>query len=89
MVADLPVKYSTCITVNEQLFAVGGQDLCNKVTNNIYTYNIETNSWKVISHMLTSRQLCLVVVFSGNKLMVVGGKTDATATDKVEIASAD
>ena len=54
MVPDLPVKYSTCITVNEQLFAVGGQDLCNKVTNNIYTYNTETNSWKVISHMLTS-----------------------------------
>ena len=39
--------------------------------------------------MLTSQHLCLVVVFSGNKLMVVGGETDATATDKVEIASAD
>ena len=89
MIGNLPVKYSTCITVNGQLLVVGGQDLCNKVTNNIYTYNTETNSWEVISHMLTSRQLCLVVVFSGNKLMVVGGKTDATATDKVEIASAD
>ena len=89
MVADLPVKYSTCITVNGQLLAVGGQDLCHKVTNNIYTYNTETNSWEVISHMLTSRHLCLVVVFSGSKLMVVGGEIDATATDKVEIASAD
>ena len=39
MIGDLPVKYSTCITVNEQLLAVGGQDLCNKVTNNKYTYN--------------------------------------------------
>ena len=89
MIADLPVKHSTCITVNGQLLAVGGQDLCNKVTNNIYTYNTETNSWEVISHMLTSRHLCLVVVFSGNKLMVVGGMTDCAATDKVEIANAD
>ena len=89
MIADLPVKYSTCITVNGQLLAVGGQDLCNKVTNNIYTYNTETNSREVISHMLTSRHLCLVVVFPGNKLMVVGGKTDATATDNVEIGSID
>ena len=39
--------------------------------------------------MLTSRHLCLVVVFPGNKLMVVGGKTDATATDNVEIGSID
>ena len=62
MIADLPVKHSTCITVNGQLLAVGGQDLCNKVTNNIYTYNTETNSWEVISHMLTSR---LTLVFSG------------------------
>ena len=88
-IADLPVKYSTCVTVNGQLLAVGGQHLYNKVTNNIYTYDTETNSWEVISNMPTPRRLCLVVVFPGNKLIVVGGKTDATVTDKVEIGSID
>lgn len=83
------MKYSTCVTVNRQLLAVGGQHLYNKVTNNIYTYDTETNSWEVISNMPTPRRLCLVVIFPGNKLMVVGGETDATVTDKVEIGSID
>ena len=57
--ADLPVTESTGVTLNGQLLAVGGYDsrkkgtLQNEFTNNIYSYNTETNCWEVISHMPT------------------------------------
>ena len=87
-IADLPVEHSTLITLNGQLLAVGGQDYQNK-TNNIYSYNRETNSWEVISHMTTPRYQCLVAVLLHNELMVVGGWTTSGDTDKIEIASVE
>ena len=87
-IADLPVEHSTLITLNGQLLAVGGQDYQNK-TNNIYSYNRETNSWEVISHMTTPRYQCLVAVLPHNELMVVGGWTTTGDTDKIEIASVE
>ena len=86
-IADLPVKGSTCVTLNGQLVTVGGRDSREKATNKIYTYNTETNSWEVISHMLTTQRHCLVIILPGNKLMVVGGVTDTAVTDKVQIAT--
>ena len=87
-IADLPVEHSTLVTLNGQLLAVGGQDYRNK-TNNVYSYNRETNSWEVISHMLTPRYQCLVAVLPHNELMVVGGWTTSGDTDKIEIASVE
>ena len=87
-IADLPVEHSTLVTLNGQLLAVGGQDYRNK-TNNIYSYNRETNSWEVISHMPTPRYQCLVAVLPHNELMVVGGWTTTGDTDKIEIASVE
>ena len=87
-IADLPVEHSTLVTLNGQLLAVGGQDYRNK-TNNVYSYNRETNSWEVISHMPTPRYQCLVAVLPHNELMVVGGWTTSGDTDKIEIASAE
>ena len=84
--ADIPVFRSTCVTLKE-LLAFGGQDAHKKDTNSIYSYNTETNSWEIISHMPTSRHWCLVTVFSDNELMVVGGETDTGDTDKVEMAT--
>ena len=84
---DLPVKGSTCVVLNGQLVAVGGYDSDShyKDTNSIYAYDTETSCWEVISQMPTPRHWCLVAVLPGNKLMVVGGKTDDRFTDKVEI----
>ena len=84
-ITDLPVKGSTCATLNGQLLTVGGLE--DNVTNCIYSYNTETNSWEVISYMPTPRCWCLVAVLPGNKLMVVGGKTVIGDTDEVEIAT--
>ena len=76
-VADLPVTFSTCTTFCGQLLAVGGEH-----TTAIHQYNPETNSWEVISHMLTGRRETLVAVLPGNKLMVVGGySTGYTPSD--------
>ena len=85
-ITDLPVKASSSVTLNEQLLAVGGCNSEEKDSNNIYSYNTETNSWEVISHMPTPRSWCLVAVLPSNRLMVVGGETDNVDTDKVEIA---
>ena len=85
---DLPVEHSTLVTLNGQLVAVGGQDYRNK-TNNVYSYNKETNSWEVISQMPTPRYQCLVAVLPHNELMVVGGWTTSGDTDKIEIASVE
>ena len=87
-IADLPVEHSTLVTLNGQLLAVGGQDYRNK-TNNVYSYNRETNSWEVISQMPTPRYQCLVAVLPHNELMVVGGWTTTGDTDKIEIASVE
>ena len=85
-IADLPVTCSTCVTLCGQLLAVGGRDLHEKVTNNVYSYDMETNSWEVISQMPTSRCWCLVTVLPHNELMVVGGWTGTRETDIVETA---
>ena len=84
---DLPVMDSTCVTLNGQLVAVGGRDSDGKFTNDVYSYNTETSSWKVISQMPTPRSWCLVAVLPGNKLMVVGGETYTGDTQEVHIAS--
>ena len=67
-VVDLPVKGSTCVTLNGQLLAVSGRDSHEKPTNNIYTFNTKINSWEIISRMPTSRYWCLMAVLPANKL---------------------
>ena len=86
-ITDLPVKGSTCVTLNEQLLAVSGFDRRGRYTNNIYMYNTQTSSWEIISHMPHPRCRCLVTVLPGNKMMVVGGQINTGDTDKIEIAT--
>ena len=92
-ITDLAVENSTCTALNGQLLAVGGQDSHEMVTNNIYFYNQDSDSWEVISHMPTPRYQCLVAVLPHNELMVVGGWTTSGDTDtekktgKVEIST--
>ena len=85
--ADTPVTFSTCASLQGQLLAVGGRDSVGKSTTAIHMYNTTTNSWEVISHMTTPRRRCLVAVLPHNKLMVVGGRTAHGETNSVETAS--
>lgn len=72
---DIPVYYSTCVSIRNQLFAVGGLDSQQQPSTAIYTYDLTTNSWQVISHMPTARYDCLVSILSNSQLIVAGGCT--------------
>ena len=85
--ADTPVALSTCVSLQGQLLAVGGEDSSHKATTAVHMYNTTTNSWEVISHMANPRWLCLVLVLPHNELMVVGGAQFWNSTDTVEIAT--
>ena len=90
LVADLPVIRSTCVSCHGQLLAIGGYDTdSRKSTTAVYMYNSTTNSWEIISHIITGRWNCVTAVLPDNRLMVVGGYTDsssAIAIDTVEIS---
>ena len=59
-----------------------------KPTTAVYMYNSTTNSWEIISHMITGRCDCFTAVLPDDQLMVVGGCTDGFAeSDIVEFAS--
>ncbi len=70
-IAPLPVSWSSLVTINGHLLAVGGTYSDRDKTEDIYQYN-ET-SWIVISQMSTPRSSCPTAALPGTKLMVVGG----------------
>ena len=88
-IADVPVYCSTCVAVNGELVAVGGEDVDYKNKSAIYGYHSTTDSWDIINNMPTARRYPLVAVFQTNEVMVVGGFLDVLLqrTDKTEIVS--
>ena len=86
-ITDLPVEYSTIVTLNRRLLAIGGLNRqASSYTNAIYSYNPVTNFWQFINCLPTARYNCLVTVLPSNKLMVVGGVTNTVLIDTVDIA---
>ena len=87
-VADLPVELSSHVTFNSQLLTLGGYDSKHQPTTAIHMYQPTTNSWEIISHMITPRSQCLSAVLPDNQLMVVGGYTTASkGCDSIEFGS--
>ena len=74
-VANLPVRYSTAVSLHDRLLAIGGMDSKGKPTTAVHMYQPATNSWEIISHVITPRYACLSAVLPDNQLMVVGGRT--------------
>ena len=85
-ISDAPVYNSTCVAVDGELLAVGGQDERYEVTSAVYKYELTSNSWNLISNMPTSRYDSLVVVLPTNEMMVMGGSEGLHSTDTVLIA---
>ena len=84
---NLPVTWCACVSINSQLLLIGGMNLDNQPINGVHRYNPLTNSWEIVSHMLTARRQCFAAVLSDDQLMVVGGITEAgDSTDSTEIA---
>ena len=73
-VADVPgpVLYSTCVAINNKLFAVGGRTSNYRPLADIYCYCPLQNSWQIAGKMPTARSMC-ITAFVTNKLVVVGG----------------
>ena len=89
-VTDLPGEYSTLVSINNRLFAIGGRDSDYKPTTAVHLYVLVNNSWQTISHLRTPRWWCFAVVLPNNRIMVVGGLTTGSSyseTDTVEFAS--
>ena len=93
-IADLPVTESTCVSIGDKLFAVGGMDSDGKPTATILLHDQDANAWEIVSEMSTARSWCFAAVLPEGKLLVVGGCTRSgifykslAVTDKVEIAS--
>ena len=60
-IANVPMKYSTCSTLNGRVLAVGGEDSRDTFTADVYMYNGDTDSWSLVGHMSIGRSRCLVV----------------------------
>ena len=87
-VADLLVKLSTLVSINNRLLAIGGRDSDYKPTTSVHLYDPVNNSWQTISHLSTPRKECFAVVLPNNRIMVVGGiTTRSSTTNTVEFAS--
>ena len=84
-ISNIPVRYSSYVSLHGQLLAIGGLDSHVKTTTAVHMYSPSSNSWEVISHMTTPRQQCYAAVLPGDQLIVIGGET--SITDAVEIAT--
>ena len=73
-IADVPMSYSTCTTLNGRVLAVGGWGSHGRdtPTPNVYMYNGDSDSWSLVGHMSTARSECLVVGLR-DCIIAVGG----------------
>ena len=71
-VADVPMRWSTCTTLNGRVLAVGGVDSHGNPTAAVHMYNPDSDSWLVLGNMPTARSLCLVVGLR-DCIIAVGG----------------
>ena len=91
--ADLPLYRSTCVSLCDNLLAIGGIGNAFRLTKDtgskaVYAYKPTTNSWKVISEMSMARYDCFAVTLpTTNELMVVGGRSEGISTSLVQFAS--
>ena len=86
-VADLPLTWSTCVSVQNRVLAVGGRVSEDNFSTAIHMYDPDSNIWEVIDHMSVPRRQCFATVLPNRILMVVGGWTGGSRIDSVELAS--
>ena len=87
-IPDLPVRYSTCVTVQGKVLAIGGIDKQCRRTTSIYELNTDNNEWSHKSDMNVARKECLATALPDKNILVLGGFTTGfTGTDETEIAT--
>ena len=78
-----PHYFSTCVSINDELLAVGGASDITKnpqAKTEVYRYNQSEGSWNLFTNMITPRYNSLVAVFPTKNLMVVVGGMDRSAS---------
>ena len=86
--AELPVKLSTLVTLQNRLLAVGGRSFDGNDVSDVLQYDPVSNSWRKIGALGLKRRLCLAAVIPNNKLLVVGGwNKDGSSLTSIEITS--
>ena len=86
-IPDLPVRDSTCVTVQGKVLAIGGLDKQWEITTSIYELNTDNNKWSHKSDMNIARSCCLATALPDNNILVVGGATGTGHTDETEIST--
>ena len=84
-IKSIPVTGSTLVRFGYDLLAVGGVHSARNPTSHVYRYDSRTNSWTVASPMKNKRSRCLAFVFPEDSLIIVGGYTNPSPTDAVEM----
>ena len=84
-VANLPVKRSTCVSLQGQLLVIGGEISHDEPSTVVYVYNPITDYWKTNSHVTVLRCKRYAVAVSENQVLVIGG-TPSSDTN-MEISS--
>ena len=77
--STLPVYKSTVCTAGGMLLAIGGVDpACRDTdTQNVFQYRPSTDTWTMCTEMPSARSSCLASVVEGNKLVILGGRSDS------------
>ena len=79
-IADVPMMWSTCTTLNGRVLAVGGSYSHYTRIADVYMYNADSDSWPLVGHKSRARKMCLVVGLRDCMIAVGGFYTFLTAT---------
>ena len=85
-IADVPMNYSTCTTLNGRVLAVGGRDSHGTPSPNVYMYNADSDSWPLVGHMSTARSWCLVVGLRDCIIAVGGFRTSSVEVGYLQLS---
>ena len=84
-VTNLPVRGSSCTTLNGRVLAVGGEDSHGDPTALVHMYDCESNSWLVLGNVSTARSWCHVVGLRDCIITVGGIMHTAVQTTTLEV----
>ena len=84
-IADVPMKHSTCTTLNGRVLAVGGKDSHDTYTADVCMYSADSDSWQLVGHMSTARFRCLVVELR-DCIIAVGGGTSSVEVGYLQLS---
>ena len=83
-IADIPVKRSTCTTLNGRVLGVGGYSR-GTPTPKVYMYSADCDSWPLVGHMSTARSKCLVVGLR-DCIIAVGGRGSSVEVGYLQLS---